>query len=96
VVFIVQITKGTMIGAVLSATLKTFLVSTSVSIRQLVMKLIVPAVDVSVIVVVRERGKNGNAQKENRSRDESFIQSHGTSLFTVSRLLLIRPWNRLT
>jgi hypothetical protein len=57
-----KIPKGTMIGTVLTTTIKTVLVGTFVRIRQLVVESIVRAIAV-VFIIVSKCGHHGYAQQ---------------------------------
>ena len=87
VVSVVHVAKGAMIRTVLGAALETFLVSTLVGVIQLVVKLPVLAVTI-VVIVVRQRGRDGRGQQQHRCRYESFIQGHDTSPLSASPTLL--------
>lgn len=73
-VFVVHVTKSTVIGAMLSAALETILVGPSVSFRQLLVQL--PVLAIIVVVIVRERGDDRYCQPQHRGCYEAPVQGH--------------------
>jgi len=66
-----KVPKGTMIGTMLTTTIKTVLVGTFVRVRQLVVEPIVRVITV-VFIIVSKCGHHGYAQQEHRSHQKSF------------------------
>ena len=60
----VRITKFLMIAAMVTAAFETFLMRPFVSVRQSVVKLFMASA-MTMIVVVRKRGKGGKAKQQN-------------------------------
>ena len=69
---VMLIAKGPMIGAVFSATLKTFIMGTFVLARQLFVVPVVRAVTV-VFIIVRESWDDRRTQHQNRSCYKSIF-----------------------
>jgi len=66
-----KVPKGTMIGTVLTTTIKTVLMGTFVRARQLVVELIVRAITV-VFIIVSKCGNHGCTQQERSGHQKSF------------------------
>jgi hypothetical protein len=83
-----QVPQRTMVGPMLTAALETFLMRTSVSVRQLLVKLpVLPGITV-IVVIVRERRHCGYGQPQHCCCYESFIHGHRTSPLGVATCLM--------
>jgi hypothetical protein len=63
---VMKVPKGTMIGAVLTTTIKTVLMGTFVRVRQLVVEPIVSAITI-VFIIVSKCGHHGQTQQKHGS-----------------------------
>jgi hypothetical protein len=79
---VMKVPKRTMIGTVLSTTVKTVLVGTFVRVRQLVVEPIVRVITV-VFVIVSKCGHHGYTQQYDGSHKKSFSEGHGPFPFAV-------------
>jgi hypothetical protein len=73
-----KVPKGTMIGAVLFATVKTVLVGAFVRVGQLVVEPIVSGVTV-IFIIVSKCGHHGSTQHQHGSHQKRFSRGHDLS-----------------
>jgi hypothetical protein len=79
---VVKVPKGTMIGTVLTTTIKAVLVGAFVRVRQLIVEPVVRVITVVFIVVSKCR-HHGYTHQKHRGHQKRFPQGHDLSPFAV-------------